>query len=89
MEGHMTANPDVYTNPMIMGWMMDEYSKHRGQRTQRLGEIMRRETELVLDLAEESGAGLRMAAYSHALQRIGAAVESQGTYAYFAGEAGD
>jgi glutamate dehydrogenase (NADP+) len=25
--------PDVYTNAMIMGWMMDEYSKIRGQRT--------------------------------------------------------
>lgn len=25
--------PDVYTNPMIMGWMMDEFSKIRRQRT--------------------------------------------------------
>ena len=25
--------PDVYTNAMIMGWMMDEYSKMQGQRT--------------------------------------------------------
>lgn len=25
--------PDVYTNAMVMGWMMDEYSKLRGQRT--------------------------------------------------------
>ncbi len=25
--------PDVYTNAMIMGWMMDEYSKMKGQRT--------------------------------------------------------
>ncbi len=25
--------PDVYTNAMIMGWMMDEYSNLRGQRT--------------------------------------------------------
>jgi glutamate dehydrogenase (NADP+) len=25
--------PDVYTNAMIMGWMMDEYSRLRGQRT--------------------------------------------------------
>ncbi|WP_182870660.1 Glu/Leu/Phe/Val family dehydrogenase [Rhodopirellula sp. JC639] len=25
--------PDVYTNPMIMGWMMDEYSKIRRRRT--------------------------------------------------------
>ncbi len=25
--------PDVYTNAMIMGWMMDEYSKMRGRRT--------------------------------------------------------
>lgn len=22
--------PDVYTTPQIMGWMMDEFSKHRG-----------------------------------------------------------
>jgi glutamate dehydrogenase (NAD(P)+) len=25
--------PDVYTTPQIMGWMMDEYSKLRGQQT--------------------------------------------------------
>jgi glutamate dehydrogenase (NADP+) len=25
--------PDVYTNEMIMGWMMDEYSKIRGEQT--------------------------------------------------------
>ena len=25
--------PDVYTNEMVMGWMVDEYSKIRGQRT--------------------------------------------------------
>ena len=25
--------PDVYTNEMVMGWMMDEYSKHRRART--------------------------------------------------------
>ena len=25
--------PDVYTNPMIMGWMMDEYSLMHGRRT--------------------------------------------------------
>ncbi|MGH9243251.1 MAG: Glu/Leu/Phe/Val family dehydrogenase [Acidimicrobiales bacterium] len=25
--------PDVYTNEMVMGWMMDEYSKHRRSRT--------------------------------------------------------
>ncbi len=25
--------PDVYTNEMVMGWMMDEYSKARGRRT--------------------------------------------------------
>jgi glutamate dehydrogenase (NAD(P)+) len=25
--------PDVYTNPQIMGWMMDEFSKHRGYTT--------------------------------------------------------
>ena len=25
--------PDVYTNPMIMGWMMDEYSKLKGEYT--------------------------------------------------------
>jgi glutamate dehydrogenase (NADP+) len=25
--------PDVYTNAMVMGWMMDEYSKHQRRRT--------------------------------------------------------
>ena len=23
--------PDVYTNAMVMGWMMDEYTKHSGE----------------------------------------------------------
>lgn len=55
----------------------------------KLEEIMRRETSTVLDLAAEHDIGLRMAAYSHALHRIGDAVGAQGTHAYFAAESNE
>jgi len=69
-------------NRMGMAWKLDEVHA-------RLEEIMCRETANVLDLAEETGTGLRMAAYALALERIGAAVEAQGTHAYFGNEPSD
>ena len=68
-------------NRMGYAWSLDEVHE-------RLHSTMRQETNTVLDLAEANGTGLRMAAYSHALHRIGAAVEAQGTHAYFAGDTG-
>jgi len=50
---------------------------------QRLHAIMSREFEAVYARAEKGGLDMRTAAYAHALDRLGAAIESQGTYAYF------
>jgi glutamate dehydrogenase (NADP+) len=52
----------------------------------RLEETMVREFAAVHDLAEELGVDLRRAAYAHALRRLGKAIESQGTHAYFRGD---
>lgn len=49
----------------------------------RLQEIMSREFRAVYRLMEEKKIDLRTAAYVHALSRIGAAIESQGTRRYF------
>ncbi len=54
---------------------------------QRLEEIMRREFAAVHDLAASLDVDLRRAAYAHALSRLGAAIASQGTHAYFRGGA--
>ncbi|CAN5718701.1 glutamate dehydrogenase [soil metagenome] len=49
-----------------------------------LEETMTRETQHVMDQAEEKGTDLRTAAYVHALQRLAEAVEATGTHEYFA-----
>jgi glutamate dehydrogenase (NADP+) len=69
-------------NRQGMHWELPEV--HR-----RLEEIMRRETATVLDLAADTGCDLRMAAYAHALHRIGAAVAAQGTHSYFTADASE
>jgi glutamate dehydrogenase (NADP+) len=53
----------------------------------RLQTIMARECNAVFDLVEQHGTDMRTAAYTLALQRIGAAVEATGTHSYF-GERG-
>jgi len=53
---------------------------------QRLHEIMVREFNTVYRLMEEKHIDMRTAAYAVGLNRIGEAVESQGTALYFAGE---
>jgi glutamate dehydrogenase (NADP+) len=50
---------------------------------QKLRETMSREFNAVFDLAQERGCDPRTAAYVQALGRIGAAIESQGTHAFF------
>jgi glutamate dehydrogenase (NADP+) len=47
--------PDVYTNPMIMGWMMDEYSTIRRQRTP--GVITGKPVELGGSLGRDDATG--------------------------------
>jgi len=49
----------------------------------RLGKIMAREFDAVYDIMDDKHVDLRTAAYIHALNRIGAAVEAQGTSRYF------
>jgi glutamate dehydrogenase (NADP+) len=53
----------------------------------RLREIMAKEFNAIHDLAASKGIDMRTAAYAHALGRIGAAIESQGTSRYFANRA--
>jgi len=53
---------------------------------QRLHEIMAREFNAVYDLHERHQINMRTAAYAHALDRIGRAIEAQGTQRYFANE---
>jgi glutamate dehydrogenase (NADP+) len=57
-------------------WSVDEVH-------QRLRTIMAREFNAVYGLMESKGIDMRTAAYTHALNRIGAAIESQGTRRYF------
>ncbi|OHB83467.1 MAG: glutamate dehydrogenase [Planctomycetes bacterium RBG_16_64_12] len=51
---------------------------------QRLQEIMSREFGAVYEFANRHKIDLRTAAYAHALNRIGVAIEAQGTQRYFA-----
>ena len=52
----------------------------------RLHEIMAKEFNAIYDKAMEQDIDMRTAAYAHALDRIGAAIESQGTQSYFRGD---
>ena len=60
-------------------WTVDEVDS-------RLHEIMSREFNAVYDLTEQKDIDMCTAAYALALNRIGEAIESQGTVRYFAGE---
>lgn len=53
---------------------------------ERLRQIMTQEFSRVYTLAEDKQIDLRTAAYVHALQRIGEAIESQGTSRFFAAD---
>ena len=52
----------------------------------RLHKIMAKEFNAIYDKATEKDIDMRTAAYAHALDRIGTAIESQGTQAYFRGD---
>ena len=64
--------------PGGLAWSLDEVHE-------RLEAIMRREFAAVHDLATSLGVDMRRAAYAHALTRLGAAIASQGTHAWFRG----
>jgi glutamate dehydrogenase (NADP+) len=55
----------------------------RDQVATRLQEMMAREFNAVFERMEEHGTDMRTAAYVHALQRMGEALEALGTYSYF------
>ena len=51
---------------------------------ERLHKIMQREFNTIYDLMLENNITMRTAAYSHALNRLSAAISAQGTQSYFA-----
>jgi glutamate dehydrogenase (NADP+) len=64
-----------------IAWTLDEVHE-------RLAAIMRREFSAVHERATTLGVDLRRAAYAHALSRLGEAIASQGTHAWFRGDPG-
>jgi glutamate dehydrogenase (NADP+) len=55
---------------------------------ERLERIMSTEFNALYDLMHEKGLDMRTAAYVHALNRIGAAIQSQGTHRFFSNQSG-
>ena len=52
----------------------------------KLHAIMSREFNAVFERKERHGVSMRVAAYAHAMERIGAAIASKGTKTYFAND---
>jgi glutamate dehydrogenase (NADP+) len=66
-------------------WVQNKqgYYWTEAQVQERLNEIMSREFNAVYELADRHGIDMRTAAYAHALNRIGQAIEAGGTQSYF------
>jgi len=88
----VTVIPDILANAggvtvSYFEWVQNKAGYYWGvdEVQRRLKEIMEPEGRLIHRLARDKGIDMRTAAYVHALDRIGKAVEAHGTKSFFAG----
>ena len=89
-DGRTTVVPDILANAGGVTVSYFEWVQNRAgfywtedEIHEKLQTIMAREYEALVGISTQHGISLRQAAYVHALNRMGKAVESQGTRDYF------